>query len=213
MISHLAVNFPTRRDAFHHCRRESGNIELFVPTSNDAPLGSEAVVDVTFSDSAVRFTLVGRMVFRRHAGHSGVLQSGVGLRFLGEQQALAKGLFDFCSVRTDSAGNIIAPRLLTNIPCRIDTTQQSLAAVVKDVSVTGAFIGPISPSQISTPDDITVRVKPLFLGLGGRKLSGKVIWHGEKLGVFGMGVQFLADAQTVQRSLAGLAPLRVETVR
>ncbi len=190
------VQYASRREAFSHCRAESGAVDLFVPTSAPYALGSELALIVTFADTPERFYLTGRVVFRRAAGRTVAQLSGLGLRFFGEQKQAAEELMEFCSVRVDNAGRIIAPRYKILLPCVVHT-EKALRAQVFDLSRSGTFV--TVPTGLPPAKDASVllRLNPLLGTLGGKTLDAQVVWVGEKQGANGFGARFTSDTERV----------------
>lgn len=196
----LQVSYPNRRTLLSSARPEGSALSLFVPVVQQAPVGSEVLLDISVEGTALRFQLEGRVrvLFTGQVARQG---PGLGIALVAEQKRAAAQMLAILAGRSLDDGTALDSRHEVDVRCLVKLRGQKLEGKLCDVSNTGAFIG--APPVPALTDDVklTIQLEPLFGRWGGRLLNAKVIWVGEKKGVPGFGVRFLDGTAHVRESL------------
>lgn len=196
----IQAQYPTRRALLSSARPEGASLSLFVPGASLATIGADVLVDISVEGTELRFQLEGRVrtLFTGQASRNG---PGLGIALVGEQKRAAAQMLALLAGRSLDDGTALDSRHQVDVPCLVNLGGRKVEGKVRDVSTTGAFIG--APRVPSLTDDVklTIQLEPLFGRWGGRLLTAKVIWVGEKKGVPGFGVRFLDATAHVRESL------------
>lgn len=199
-VTALKVRYPHRRALLAAARAEGPVLSLFVPGHTEIPAGSALELEVSLDDSPLRFTLSGtvRAQFQSRVARQ---EPGLAVVFTGEAKRPVAEMVAICAGRSVEDGTALDSRLQVDVSCLVDVSGQSVRAVMRDVSNSGAFIGTPIPPALRPESELTVRFDPLFGRWGGNPLSARVVWVGRKHGMSGFGVRFLEPAAIVRERL------------
>ncbi len=193
----LKVRYPHRRALLAAARAEGAVLSLFVPGHTDVAPGTALSLEVNLDDSPLRFALQGTV----RAQLSVRSEPGLAVVFTGEAKRPVAEMVALCAGRAVADGTALDSRLQVDVSCLIDLSGQSVRAVMRDVSNSGAFIGTPSPPGVRPDSELTVRFDPLFGRWGGNPLAARVVWVGHKHGMSGFGVRFLESTAIVRERL------------
>ena len=194
----IQAQYPTRRALLSSARPEGSVLSLFVPGSEQVPVGTDVVVAITIEGTALRFQLEGR-VRVQFAVHS--TRPGLGVAFAGDQKRAAAEMLAMLAGRSLDSGTALDSRHEVDVKCVVKLPGTKLDGALKDVSSTGAFIGAPAVPAVTSDAELTIQLEPMFGRWGGRLLRARVVWVGEKRGVAGFGVRFLDATAHVRESL------------
>lgn len=196
-VTRVEAQYPNRRALLSSARAEGSELSLFVPTTARTLAGTEVTLQVSIEDSGLRFELQGKVRLQL----SGGARTGLGVTFAGEQKRAAAQMLAICAGRALEDGTALDTRHAVNVPCLVTVHGKKLDGVLKDISNTGAFINSPRLASLRSQAELTIQLEPLFGRWGGRSLKGRIVWVGEKRGVFGFGVRFLDTTSHVRESL------------
>ncbi|PZR08428.1 MAG: hypothetical protein DI536_24940 [Archangium gephyra] len=198
-VTALKVRYPHRRALLAAARAEGPVLSLFVPGHTELAPGTALAIEVSLDDSSLRFSLNGtvRAQFQRIARQ----EPGLAVVFTGEAKRPVAEMVAICAGRSVEDGTALDSRLQVDVSCLVDVSGQSVRAVMRDVSNSGAFIGTPSAPSLRPESELTVRFDPLFGRWGGNPLAARVVWVGHKHGMSGFGVRFLESAAIVRERL------------
>ncbi len=203
----LPVRYPHRGAVLANSRAEGSHLTLFVPGWANLAIGADVVLEITFGDSELRFELEGRVSFQRKLPAGPRQQAGLGFIFVGHQKRPAAQMIAQCAGRAIDDGTALGTRHAVTVSCLVKFNGSSVAAEVKDLSSTGAFVGAPKLRGLREDEELTLHLEPIFGRWGGQLLKARVIWVGEKKGIGGFGVRFVDDSQHVRSSLKKHLPL------
>ena len=194
----IQAQYPSRRALLASARPEGSVLSLFVPGSEQVPVGTEVVVLISIEGTALRFQLEGRVrvQFPQH-----FTRPGLGVAFAGDQKRAAAEMMARLAGRSPDSGTALDSRHEVDVKCVVKLRDSKVEGAMKDVSSTGAFIGASTVPALTSDAELIIQLEPMFGRWGGRLLRARVVWVGEKRGVSGFGVRFLDATAHVRESL------------
>lgn len=199
----LHVRYPNRRALLTSARTERSVLSLFVPGTQHVTAGSDVLLEISVDRTELRFELEGRV--RLQFQETVARGAGLGIAFQGEQKKAAGQMLATCAASSED-GAAIDTRQEVDVRCLINLHGKKLKGVLKDVSSTGAFVAiPLVPG-LRGEAELSLQLEPRFGLWGGPLLKARVIWVGEKKGVYGFGARFLEEGAAVRESLKKYLP-------
>lgn len=200
----LPVRYSSCRALLASARTERSVLSLFVPGAEHVAAGADVLLEVSVDRSTLRFELEGRV--RLQFQETDSRGPGLGVVFHGTQKRAAGLMLATCAAASGD-GTAIDARQEVEVSCLINLHGKKLRGTLKDVSSTGAFVGtPLVPG-LRGEAELSLHLEPVFGLWGGPVLKAKVIWVGEKHGVYGFGARFLDDGASVRERLKKHLPL------
>jgi hypothetical protein len=198
--------FASRRQALAFSRAGGRELSLFVPTDVSPPLRALVALDVSFSEGGGHFFLQGVVSFHRAVARGPLQPPGIVVAFeTSEQKKKAAELIAFCAGRPPEDGTATSHRRQLMSRCIVHAAPGSVKGNVRDVSMTGAFIAAALPRSVKEGAEIELQLEPILGAIGGKRLHAKVMWLGQKYGVFGFGARFIGTIDEIRRGVAALS--------
>lgn len=185
------VTFSTRRSLITLVRQEGPQVRLFIPSPVVHYAGESARVRVAFADSVKAFFIHGKVTSSQTA--AGGKPPGFDLTISTPDEFRAwSHVFAYCA-RNQSP----ARRYLTSILCEVGAGETKVDGLIRDLSMTGAFV--VLPNHGSMPvgSTVTIAVRGGLFGLSKTQLKAQVIWQGRKDDIGGIGASFTSGVQPV----------------
>jgi len=200
-ILQLRITYPSRRSVLASYRLDGVTLSLFVPTSALVDLGRQVVLDVGFGDSQQKFRLEGKVTWRRAESRGMRLEPGLGINFNGSEKAAPAQMLAFCAGRPLELGTAQDARVRTSIPCNVEVGARRLRARVRDISNSGAFVVGRGLDELRPGKELTLTLEPGWFGWGGKTFKARVVWGGDKAGMYGCGARFLGQPAEIKPAL------------
>jgi PilZ domain len=208
VVRQLAVHFPTKRHVLSAVRAEGPLLSMQVHSRDWLAEGTRVRVEVSLGDDTNRSALEGAVAPTPQAMWQRNGQQ-LTVRFQGEGKRAAAELVALCAGRPTTMGTAQRPRVAADVRCRLRTPSARIAARVRDLSATGAFVALSTRAPLRAGDTVELVLEPGLLGLGGTVLDVRVMWVGEKHGSRGLGVRFTGNplelAPVLRKYLKGAA--------
>jgi len=101
-------------------------------------------------------------------------------------------LFAYCS-RNQSP----ARRYSTSIQCQVNAGGAKVDGLIRDLSMTGAFVMLSNHGSLPLGSPVTIDVRSGLFGLGKTQLKAQIVWQGRKDNIGGIGASFTNGVQPV----------------
>ncbi len=185
------VEFISRRALVAMTSHEAGQPCVFMPSTATVTVGQAVRVKVVFSDCSKRFALAGVVTAKQVAGEE--RSPGFDLLMSQPHERRAwSSLFAFCSRNQEAAR-----RFESSIWCTIDTGHAQHEGLIRDLSMTGAFLAFRGGSAVPAGSAVAIVMKSGLFGLGTIKIDAEVVWSGSKNDMAGVGAQFIGATPAV----------------
>ncbi len=194
----IVVRYPNRRSVLSRARGEGDVLALFVPTSEPVESGQIVGLDISFGDCDAKYSLVGRVTYRRTSDRGLGFESGLGVAFDGEDKKIAAQMIAQCAGRAVDVGTANSARQAVHVRCLVRVSGRTVSAEVRDLSSSGAFVVTRAKVRLRRGDELVLQLDPLFASFGGRRLTAKVVWVGQKSGTAGFGACFVGESTTIR---------------
>lgn len=181
----LAAQYLTRRAVLTHFQRDGDKRFLFVPSFAAVEVGQIVELKVAIGNTQRNFYVCGTV----HTVHcEGRIRSGYTLAFESpEQDRGISHLIAFCSRHQEAARRVRAA-LPLNV---IAGPATAFDAVLRDASVTGAFIETTASAPVSVGSKVHFEVRHGLFRMRRTRLELEIVWHGVKHGKPGFGGRFI----------------------
>ena len=197
----LRITYPARRAVLASYRLDGPTLSLFVPTHEEVPLGEEVLLEVGFGDAPQRFTLRGKVTWRRAESRGMRLEPGLGIAFSGGDKYGPAQMLAYCAGRPLELGTAQDARFRSAIPCRVQVGKRHVRAKVRDISNSGVFVAGKGLATLSPGRELTLTLEPGWFGWGGKTFQARVIWSGDKGGHWGCGVRFMGQPTEIRPAI------------
>lgn len=185
------VTFTTRRSLLTLVRQEGAQVRLFVPSDTTRYAGEAARVRVAFGDSVKSFFIHGKVTSAQRADAQRPGGFDLTIETPDEFRAWSH-LFAYCS-----RNQAPARRYPTAIRCSVNTGQAKVEGLIRDLSMTGAFVVMSGHGAMPLGSTVTIELGGGLFGLGKTQLKAQVVWQGRKDNIGGIGAIFTSGVQPV----------------
>ena len=161
-------------------------MSIFAPTSEQFPMGTRVLVRIAFSNTKHTFMIAG--VVAGLVNSPVYDQPGMDIAIeTDEEQLVFSDFVAFCRGRPRAN-----PRYVTSLDCSLRIEGDVISGVVRDLSITGAFVSVALPKPVEKGALVEIEFKALW-GLKTLRFAGQVAWSGPKGADAGVGVRFLGN--------------------
>ena len=202
----LRIQYPTRRYVLSASRAQGSALDVFAPTHTRLPIGTTVRLAVGFGDSPQRFDLHGKVSYVRGGSYGISHEPGLGVTFESDDKRAASEMLAFCAGKPLSQGTASRKRVPTEINCRFKTGSHAVQGRVLDLSTSGLFVNSPKIPNLKIGSSIQVKLDPGWFGLGGQSVSVRIMWQGEKRGLYGFGGRFVDEPALITATLRKYMP-------